>query len=129
MESPVVELQRNGKGKRHQLILAYLEFLISSQTRELPELQLNAGHLCHSAVRCPARGMCSAPTNVDIRIWYFGGGLECWHKPVSNVFLKKTQEHRTKQQTNQKYVYTHAHPIRFSSQSRQKKIEQQLSFR
>lgn len=98
----VVELQGNGKRERHQLILPYLEFLISSQTRELPKLQLNAGHLCHSAVRCPARGMCSAPTNVDIRIWYLGGSLECWHKPVSNVFLKKTQEHRAKQQTKQK---------------------------
>lgn len=103
------------KEKNHRLIVPYLEFLISSETRELPKLQLNTGHLCHSAVRCPTRWMRSAPANVDIRIWYLGGGLESWHKPVPNVFLKKTQVHRTKQQTKQKInIYTHAQPFKFS---------------
>lgn len=121
----VVELQRGGKIEKHQLILPYLEFLIASETRELPKLQLNTGHLCHSAVRCPARRMCSAPANVDIRIWYLGGGLECWHKPVSDVFLKKTKKNQDKTTNEQ----IHTHPLLdLLSPSRAKKREQQLSF-
>lgn len=109
----MVELWRGEQRENHRLILPYLEFLISSKTREFPELQLNAGHLGHSAVGRPAGRVRGAPADVHIRIRDLGRGLERWHEPVPNVFLKKTQEHRTKQQTKPKMIiHTHAHPFR-----------------
>lgn len=61
------------------------------EARQLPELQLDAGDLCHGAVGCPVGGVGCACPDVHIRVGDLGWGFEGRHQPRADVFLERKQ--------------------------------------
>jgi hypothetical protein len=57
----------------------YLKFLIPRETRELSELQLNACHLSHRAIRGPSGWVSNSSANVYIGVWNLRGCSEGRH--------------------------------------------------
>lgn len=69
----------------------YLELLVARETRELAELQLDAGHLGHRAVRRPPGRVSHASADVHVRVRDLGGRPERRHQPIPKVFLIHTR--------------------------------------
>lgn len=57
----------------------YLKFLIPRETRELSELQLNACHLSHRAIRGPSGWVSNSSANVYHGVWNLRGCSEGRH--------------------------------------------------
>lgn len=65
----------------------YLKLLIPRETREFSELQLNACHLRHRAIRGPLGWVSSSSANVYNGVWNLRGCSEGRHQPISKILL------------------------------------------
>ena len=65
----------------------YLKRLIPRETRELSELQLNACHLSHRAIRGPSGWVSNSSANVYNGVWNLRGCSEGRHQPISKILL------------------------------------------
>jgi len=68
----------------------HLVLRVLGEAAKLSELQLDAGHLGHGAVRGPAGRVGGAPPDVHVRVRDPGGSVEGRHQPGADVFLWRT---------------------------------------